>query len=147
MFGPEVIVTPHPSPPPSPIPPSPTPCYSHKEETSAHVVREGTHPNVAALLEVFGGDHCRHIQTALDGKVHRRLVNSKDQQKIGLQQRPVLPSQRAMQLRFSVVRNLLPFCSRNEEIIPLNIRHRLPENQNHDVNPPFWRHIFGHTHP
>lgn len=35
--------------------------YSHKEETGAHVVRYGTHPNVPVLFEVLRGDHCGHI--------------------------------------------------------------------------------------
>lgn len=35
--------------------------YSHKEETGAHVVRYGTHPDVPVLFEVLWGDHCGRI--------------------------------------------------------------------------------------
>lgn len=70
---------------------------SHKEEARAHVVRGRAHPDVPMLLKVLGGYYCQRggpQSQHLDGNVIAvNIVSS-------------VPSQRAMQFRFLLYRNL-----------------------------------------
>lgn len=134
----------------NPSSPIPSPFYSHKEETSAHVVRVGTHPNLAALSQFPWGDHCGHIQPAFDKNsqplgrrwswaVLQRLkagftFTESDAVEVLSLQEPVAALLLPKQGDYLILKKKLQSWWENE-------------NEKHDGHPPLCWRFFAHIHP